>query len=46
MKEAEISNLTQAILDRAVDKLYQSKTFATDADRVAFLFEKYQERIK
>lgn len=30
-------------LDRAVDKLYSSKPFPSDADRVAMLFEKYQE---
>jgi hypothetical protein len=29
-------------LDRAVDKLYQKSPFATDAERVAMLFEKYQ----
>lgn len=32
-------------LDRAVDKLYQTKPFATDAERVALLFEKYQEKV-
>jgi hypothetical protein len=30
-------------LDRAVDKCYRSKAFATDAERVAFLFERYEE---
>jgi hypothetical protein len=30
-------------LDRAVDRLYQRKPFATDADRVALLFKRYQE---
>ncbi len=30
-------------LDRAVDKLYSTKPFATDAERVAMLFEKHQE---
>lgn len=30
-------------LDRAVDKLYQKTPFATDADRVALLFQKYQD---
>jgi hypothetical protein len=30
-------------LDRAVDRLYRREPFATDADRVAMLFEKYQE---
>ncbi len=29
-------------LDRAVDKLYQKEPFATDAERVAMLFEKYE----
>lgn len=33
-------------LDRAVDKLYQKQPFATDAERVALLFEKYQEIAK
>lgn len=32
-------------LDKAVDHLYQKQPFATDAERVALLFEKYQERI-
>lgn len=32
-----------ASLDKAVDKLYSPKPFATDADRVALLFERYQE---
>lgn len=32
-------------LDQVVDKAY-GKTFKTDEDRVAFLFEKYQEAIK
>jgi hypothetical protein len=31
-------------LDRAVDKLYQQKSFATDADRVAHLFQLYQQK--
>lgn len=30
-------------LDRAVDRLYRKEPFATDADRVAMLFEKYQQ---
>lgn len=30
-------------LDKAVDKLYCKEFFATDADRIALLFEKYQE---
>lgn len=30
-------------LDRAVDGLYRKEPFATDADRVAMLFEKYQQ---
>jgi hypothetical protein len=30
-------------LDRAVDKLYKKSGFSTDADRVAHLFEKYQD---
>lgn len=30
-------------LDRAVDKLYQPKPFATDTERVGLLFKKYQE---
>jgi hypothetical protein len=29
-------------LDRAVDKLYRKEPFATDAERVAMLFERYQ----
>ena len=29
-------------LDRAVDRLYQRKSFASDADRVALLFKRYQ----
>lgn len=32
-------------LDRAVDRLYSSKPFATDADRVSLLFERYKEAI-
>ena len=31
-------------LDKAVDKLYQPKPFAADAERVALLFERYQKR--
>lgn len=31
------------ILDRAVDKLYRKEPFQADADRVAMLFEMYQE---
>lgn len=30
-------------LDRAVDRLYPKESFTTDADRVAMLFERYQE---
>jgi hypothetical protein len=30
-------------LDRAVDRLYQCKPFASDADRVALLFKRYQD---
>jgi hypothetical protein len=30
-------------LDRVVDRLYQRKSFASDADRVALLFRRYQE---
>ena len=30
-------------LDRAVDKLYSSKPFTSDPERVTLLFEKYQE---
>jgi len=30
-------------LDRAVDAAYGKKSFATDAGRVAFLFELYQK---
>ena len=30
-------------LDKAVDKLYGDKSFASDADRVALLFERYQK---
>jgi hypothetical protein len=29
-------------LDPAVDRLYQRKPFASDADRVAMLFKRYQ----
>lgn len=29
-------------LGRAVDRLYQRKPFASDADRVALLFKRYQ----
>jgi hypothetical protein len=36
---------THKALDHAVDKLYQKQPFATDADRVALLFEKYKEKI-
>ena len=38
-------SLTKAhtALDKAVDKLYSKSGFTTDADRVALLFEKYQE---
>jgi hypothetical protein len=32
-------------LDKAVDKLYQSKPFLSDADRVALLFEKYRDTL-
>ncbi len=37
--------LTQAhqVLDRAVDAPYGKKSFASDAERVAFLFELYQK---
>lgn len=31
-------------LDKSVDKAY-GRTFKTDEDRVAFLFEKYEEKI-
>lgn len=34
-----------ATLDKAVDKLYSSKPFATDTDRVTLLFEKYESNI-
>ncbi len=30
-------------LDRAVDTAYGKKTFASDAERVAFLFEQYEK---
>ena len=30
-------------LDRAVDAAYGKRTFKTDAERVAFLFERYQQ---
>ena len=30
-------------LDRAIDKLYSKTPFTSDAERVALLFEKYQE---
>ena len=30
-------------LDKAVDAAYGKRTFTTDADRVAFLFERYLE---
>lgn len=33
-------------LDRAVDKLYQSKPFAADSDRVTLLFRKCMEHIR
>jgi hypothetical protein len=32
-------------LDRAVDKCYRSKAFDTEAERVAFLFERYEEAV-
>lgn len=32
-------------LDRAVDRLYQKSPFTTDAERVAMLFERYQEAV-
>jgi hypothetical protein len=32
-------------LDRAVDAAYGKKSFASEADRVAFLFEEYQKLI-
>ena len=32
-------------LDRAVDAAYGKKGFSSDAERVAFLFERYQELI-
>lgn len=38
----ELSKAHKA-LDKAIDKLYQSKPFESDAERVALLFEKYQE---
>ena len=34
------------IQDRAVDRLYSSRPFATDAERVAMLFMLYRERAK
>ena len=33
-------------LDKAVDSAYSRKKFAGDADRVAFLFELYQELVQ
>ena len=33
----------QQALDRAVDAAYGRRTFKTDAERVAFLFERYQQ---
>jgi len=33
-------------LDRAVDKCYRSAPFASDAKRVEFLFELYEELVK
>jgi hypothetical protein len=38
----ELSKAHQA-LDRAVDAAYGKKSFATEAERVAFLFERYQQ---
>jgi hypothetical protein len=32
-------------LDRAVDAAYGKKSFASEADRVAFLFEEYQKLV-
>lgn len=32
-------------LDRAVDRLYQKSPFATDAERVALLFQKYGQQV-
>lgn len=32
-------------LDRAIDKLYSKTPFTSDTERVALLFEKYQEAI-
>jgi len=29
-------------LDHAVDRLYRNEPFATDSDRIALLFERYQ----
>lgn len=39
---SELMKAHQA-LDRAVDAAYERKSFATDAERVAFLFELYQK---
>lgn len=33
-------------LDKAVDSAYSRKKFSGDADRVAFLFELYQELVE
>ena len=38
----ELTKAHQA-LDRAVDAAYGKKSFASDAERVAFLFELYQQ---
>lgn len=37
----ELADLHRA-LDRVVDRLYQRRPFASDADRVALLFRRYQ----
>lgn len=37
-----ILSKAHSTLDKAVDKLYSTKPFAADADRVALLFMKYQ----
>ncbi len=34
---------THRALDRAVDMAYGKTTFATEAERVAFLFERYRQ---
>ena len=39
---ALVRGVTSHTTDRAIDRLYQRKPFASDADRVALLFKRYQ----